>query len=84
MHDHTPDPPFPDACRTGRIEDINDDGTIVRAPGKAAEMAFEEGRQARRDGMARSAKPCPGGPPRKSWDEGWDTSDTILRSLGLS
>jgi len=47
-------------------------------------MAFEEGRQARRDGVARSANPYPSGPPRASWDEGWDTTDTILRSLGLS
>ena len=47
-------------------------------------MAFEEGRQARRDGVARSANPYPSSPLRKLWDEGWDTSDTILRSLGLS
>jgi len=47
-------------------------------------MAFEEGRQARRDGMARSANPYPSGPLRTSWDEGWDTSDAILRSFGLS
>ena len=47
-------------------------------------MAFEEGRQARRDGVARSANPYPSGPPRKSWNEGWDTTDAILHSLGLS
>jgi len=47
-------------------------------------MVFEEERQARRDGVARSANPYPSGPSRKSWDEGWDTTNTILRSLGLS
>jgi ribosome modulation factor len=47
-------------------------------------MAFEEGRQARRGGVARNANPYPSGPSRASWDEGWDTTDTILRSLGLS
>ncbi len=47
-------------------------------------MEFEEGRQARRDGVARSVNPYTSGPSRKLWDEGWDTTDTILRSLGLS
>ena len=47
-------------------------------------MAFEEGCQALRDGVAKSANPCPSGPAWKSWDEGWDTSDTVLRALGLS
>jgi len=28
---HTTEPPFPDAWRTGRVEDINHDGTIVEA-----------------------------------------------------
>ena len=47
-------------------------------------MAFEGGRQARRDGVARSANPYPSGPSRTLWDDGWVTADTILRALGLS
>lgn len=47
-------------------------------------MAFVEGRQARRDGVARSANPYLGGPSRTLWDDGWVTADTILRALGLS
>lgn len=43
---------------------------------------FEEGRQARRNGQPRTANPHPPGPMRVMWDDGWVTSDTILRSLG--
>ena len=46
-------------------------------------MAFEKGRQARRDGVSKSANPYPNGPSRAMWDDGWVTTDTILRALGL-
>lgn len=46
--------------------------------------AFEEGRQARRDRKPREANPYPSGPARALWNDGWDTSDTILRALGQS
>lgn len=45
-------------------------------------MAYREGRQARRDGVAREANPYQTGPSRYSWDDGWRDTDAILRSLG--
>jgi hypothetical protein len=85
MHDRTPEPPFPDACRTGRmlippcctasvrgflagstlylashvighgwspawsgrIEDINDDGTMVEAAGRGRRIRWRAEREGR-------------------------------------
>ena len=47
--------------------------------------AFEEGRQARRDGKLREQNPYAGNAHLwYLWDDGWVTSDTMLRALGLT
>ena len=47
MHDRTPDPPFPNACRTGRIEDVNDDGWIIEADGTEHRIRWQGDREGR-------------------------------------
>jgi len=47
MHDRTPKPPFPDACRTGRIENINNDSTIVGADGTERRIRWRAEREGR-------------------------------------
>jgi hypothetical protein len=45
-------------------------------------VAYQEGRQARRDGKARDSNPHPVGTSfHRFWDEGWTDSDQILRSM---
>lgn len=46
--------------------------------------SYQEGREARRNGISRDANPYQAGPQRALWAEGWRDSDTILRSLGLA
>ena len=46
MDEPTRDPPFPDACRTGRIEDSNETGTVAAAGGTERQVFWTP----RRDG----------------------------------
>lgn len=48
--------------------------------------SYEQGRQARRDGLSLKQNPFPpeAPAPRAAWHEGWTDTDTILRSLGLA
>ncbi len=47
MENRTPEPPFPDACRTSRIEDINHDGTVVEADGTERRIRWRADREGR-------------------------------------
>lgn len=44
--------------------------------------SYQEGREARRNGAAKSANPYPAGTPMaRNWSEGWTDSDAMLSAL---